>query len=107
MQEQVEQGALAPSTAAEIAKITDPEEQQAIAAEAIAAGLKRAEVEAVVRAVRAKRPAPQARPDPITLDLGDGMMVTIRWRKATGVTATQLLRKALKLLQHREQDQAA
>ncbi len=107
VQEQVEQGTLAPSTAAEIAKIADPDEQQAIAEEAIASGLKRAEVEAVVRAVRAKRPAPQARADPITLDLGDGMMVTIRWRKATGVTATQLLRKALKLLQHREQDQAA
>ena len=36
------------------------------------------------------------------------MTITIRWRKATGVTATQLLKKALKMLQHREgSDQAA
>jgi hypothetical protein len=70
--------------------------------------LKRAEIAAVEQAVRANRPAPQARPNPISLDLGDGMMVTIRRRKATGVTATQLLRKALKILQHRERgDQAA
>jgi ParB family chromosome partitioning protein len=108
VQDQVEQGALAPSTAAEIAKLADPEEQEVIAEEAIASGLKRAEVAAVVQAVRAKRPAPQARPEPISLDLGDGMTITIRWRKATGVTATQLLKKALKMLQHREgSDQAA
>jgi ParB family chromosome partitioning protein len=99
VQESVDQGALAPSSAAEIARLESPEEQQAVAEEAIASGLKRAEVAAVVQAVRAKRPAPEARPEPVTLDLGDGMTVTVRWRKATGVTAVQALRKALRLLQ--------
>jgi ParB family chromosome partitioning protein len=107
VQEQVEQGALAPSTAVEIAKIPDPEGQRVVAGEAIASGLSRSEVAAVVQAVRARRPAPQVRPDPISLDLGDGMTVTIRWRKATGVTATQLLKKALRLLQSREQGEQA
>jgi ParB family chromosome partitioning protein len=107
VQEQVEQGVLAPSTAAEIAKIDNLEEQQAVAEEAIATGLKRAEVAAVVQAVRAKRAVPEARPDPITLDLGDGMTVSLRWRKATGVTAIQLLKKALKVLQNRERSEQA
>ena len=108
VQEQVEQGALAPSAAAEIAKLPGPEQQQAVAEEAVASGLKRAEVAAVVQAVRAKRPAPAARPEPVTIDLGDGMTVTIRWRKATGMTAAQLLKKALKMVQDRDRpDQAA
>jgi ParB family chromosome partitioning protein len=107
VQEQVEQGILAPSTAAEIAKIPDAEEQRVVAGEAVSSGLSRSEVAAVVQAVRARRPAPQMCPDPISLDLGDGMTVTIRWRKATGVTATQLLKKALKLLQNREQGEQA
>ena len=107
VQDQVEQGAIAPSTAAEIAKIADPDEQRAIAEEAIASGLKRAEVAAVVQAVRANAGS-RARPDPISLELGDGMTVTIRWRKATGVTATQVVKKALKMLQLRERgDEAA
>jgi ParB family chromosome partitioning protein len=107
VQEQVEQGALAPSSAVEIAKIPNPEEQRTVAGEAIASGLSRSEVAAVVQAVRARRPDPQVRPEPISLDLGDGMTVTIRWRKATGVTATQLLKKALRLLQSREQGEQA
>ena len=107
VQDQVEQGALTPLTAAEIAKFADPEYQHAIADEAIASGLKRAEVAAAAQAVRANRPALQARPGPILLDLGDGIMITIHWREATGVTATQLLRKTLKILQHRERDDPA
>jgi hypothetical protein len=108
VQEQVDQGTLAPSTAAEIAKLPDAEEQKAVAEEAIASGLKRAEVAAVVQAVKSKRPVPEARPEPVTFDLGDGMTVTLRWRKTTGVTAVQLLKKALKVAQDRDRsDQAA
>jgi ParB family chromosome partitioning protein len=107
VQVRVEQGALAPSTAAEIAKIDNPEEQQAVAEEAIASGLKRAEVAAVVQAVRAKRPVPEPRPEPVVLDLGDGMTVTVRWRKATGVTAVQIIKMALKILQDRERSEHA
>jgi ParB family transcriptional regulator, chromosome partitioning protein len=107
VQEQVEQGALAPSAAAEIAKLPDPEQQHAVAQEAIASGLKRSEVAAVVQAVKAKRPAPAKSPEPVTIDLGDGMTVTIRWRKATGVTAAQVLKKALKMVQDRDRDDEA
>lgn len=107
VQDQVEQGALAPSSAAEIAKLPDPAEQQAVADQAVASGLNRAEVAAVVQAVRAKRAAPEARPDPVTLDLGDGMTVTVRWRKATGISAAQLLKRALKQLQDTEEAEQA
>jgi ParB family chromosome partitioning protein len=108
VQEQVEQGVLAPSAAAEIAKLPNPEQQKAVAEEAVASGLKRSEVAAVVQAVKAQRPAPAARPEPVTLDLGDGMTITIRWRKATGVTTAQLLKKALKMVQDRDRtDHAA
>ena len=84
VQERVEQGDLAPSTAAPSWPRIRPREQQAVAEEAIASGLKRAEVAAVVQAVRSKRPTPQAKPEPVSLDLGDGMTITIRWRKAHG-----------------------
>ncbi|MBV8268035.1 MAG: ParB/RepB/Spo0J family partition protein [Planctomycetaceae bacterium] len=108
VQEQVEQGVLAPSAAAEIAKLPNPEQQRVVAEEAVASGLKRSEVAAVVQAVKAQRPAPAARPEPVTLDLGDGMTITIRWRKATGVTTAQLLKKALKMVQDRDRtDHAA
>jgi len=107
VQDQVDQGALAPSTAAEIAKLPDAESQEAVAQAAVDSGLKRAEVAAVVQAVKAKRPAPEARPEPVTLELGDGMTVTIRWRKATGISATQALRKALKMVQAREPNEQA
>jgi ParB family chromosome partitioning protein len=107
VQERVEQGVLAPSSAAEIAKIADPEEQQTVAEEVIASGLKRSEVAAVVQAVRSKRPTPESKPEPVSFDLGDGMTVTIRWRRATGVTAAQALRKALRLIQQDQGGQAA
>jgi ParB family chromosome partitioning protein len=107
VQDQVERGALAPSTAAEIAKLPDPETQAAVAEAAVGSGLKRAEVAAVVQAVKAKRPTPAARPEPVTLDIGDGMTVTVRWRKATGVSPAQALRKALKIVARESSDQAA
>jgi ParB family transcriptional regulator, chromosome partitioning protein len=53
----------------------------------------------LVKAVRAKRPAPSPKPDPVTLDLGDGCTVQVRWKKANGLTAVQALRRALKLAQ--------
>jgi ParB family transcriptional regulator, chromosome partitioning protein len=107
VQEQVEQGDLPPSAAAEIAKLDDPAMQSEIARAVVAEGLVRDEVTELVRAVRAKRPAPAARPDPVTLDLGDGMTITVRWRKATGVGLAQLLRRALKLAQEQDRDRPA
>ena len=72
-------------------------------------GLGRDDVAAIVRAVKARKPAPAPRPDPVELDLGDGCIVTIRWKKPGSLNPSQALCRALKLLQERERsdDQAA
>jgi hypothetical protein len=41
------------------------------------------------------------------IDLGDGMTVNVRWRKSTGQTVIQALRKTLKIIQQREQAEQA
>jgi ParB family chromosome partitioning protein len=107
VQDQVEQGALPPSVAYEVARLEDPAAQAEIAQAVVDQGLTRSEVAEVVKAVRAKRPAPSVRPDPVTFDLGDGSTVTLKWRKANGQTAAQLLRKALKMAQDRGRDDRA
>ena len=104
VQTQVEHGVLAPTVAAELAKLPDAETQAEVAQAVVDQDLTRSEVAELIKAVRAKRPAPEARPDPISYDLGDGMFVTVRWRKATGVSAAQLLRRALKLAQDQERE---
>jgi ParB family chromosome partitioning protein len=107
VQSQVERGALAPSAAAEIAKIAEPEVQSRVAQAAVTEGLRRDEVAELVQAVKAKRSAPPARPEPVTLDVG-GVVVTLKWKKGGEVvTATQALRKALKQLHDRERDDQA
>ena len=62
-----------------------------------------------VKAVRARRPPPEARPDPVEIEVEPGVIVIIRYRKSSSLTAVQALRKALKSLQERERsgDQAA
>ena len=55
-----------------------------------------------VKAVRARRPAPAARPDPFELDLGDGTVVIVKWKKANRTTAVESVRKALREAQERE-----
>jgi ParB family chromosome partitioning protein len=108
VQDRVEQGKIAPSTAAEIGKLPRPEDQIAVAAAAEEQGLGRDEVAEVVKAVRARKPAPASRPEPVTIDLG-ACTVQVRWKKADPITAQQALRKALKALQERERsdEQAA
>ena len=88
VQARVEQGALAPSSAAEIAQLPDAETQAAVAEAAVTEGLKRDEVKALVRAVKSQRPAPKPRPDPVTYDLGD-CTVTVRWKWAAEISAEQ------------------
>ena len=85
------------------------EDQVAVAQAVEGQGLGRDDVAAIVRAVKARKPAPAPRPDPVELDLGDGCIVTIRWKKAGSLNPSQALRRALKLLQERERsdDQAA
>lgn len=104
VQDQVDAGALAATVAHEIARLPGPEAQEEVARVVVDQKLTRGEVEDLVKAVRAKRPAPAARPDPVSLDLGDGV-VTVKWRKASGVSAMQLLRRAMKALQDLERSE--
>ncbi len=106
VQAQVEQGALAATVAAELTKLPEPAMQAEVAQAIVDQGLTRSEVAEVVKAVRARRPA-QTRPDPVEVDLGDGITVVVRFRKPTTVTAQQALRKALKILQDRDRDDQA
>jgi ParB family transcriptional regulator, chromosome partitioning protein len=100
VQDRVEQGGLSPAAAYEIGKLEDPAAQATLAEAAVDQKLTRSEVLEAVKAVRARRPAAVARPEPVTIDLGDGL-VSVKWKKA-GATAIQLLRRALKELQERE-----
>ena len=107
VQEAVEQGALAPSVAYEVARLETSEAQTAMAEVATSEKLTRDEVALAVRAVKANRPAPQARPDPITVDI-EIATVTVKWKKGSeGQTLSQLLRRALKTIQSRERDDQA
>jgi ParB family transcriptional regulator, chromosome partitioning protein len=106
VQAQVEQGALAATVAAELTKLPESAMQAEVAQAIVDQGLTRSEVAEVVKAVRARRPA-QTRPDPVEVDLGDGITVVVRYRKPTTVTAQQALRKALKVLQDRDRDDQA
>jgi ParB family transcriptional regulator, chromosome partitioning protein len=95
VQDRVEQGGLSPATAYEVSKLEDPAAQAELAQAAVAEKLTRSEVAEAVKAVRARRPTPTAKPEPVTLDLGE-VAVRITWKKATGITLVQALRKALK-----------
>lgn len=108
VQEQVEQEALAPHTAYEVSRLESPELQAEVAQAVIEQGLKRSEVAELVGELKARRPAPAARPEPLQLDLGDGMTLRLAWKKANGVDAIKALKIALKLLQEQARgDQAA
>ena len=110
---QVEQGALAPSVAYEVSKLDHAADQQVVADQVIAAGLSRAEAAEMVNTIKDRRSPTtdkHRRPDPVEIDLGDGVSVLVRYRKPSTVTATQALRKALKVSQESEKerpDQAA
>lgn len=107
VQGRVEGGELAATVAAELTKLPDPVLQAEVAQAVVAEGLTRAEVTELVQAVKSRRPTPSRRPEPVAVDLGD-CTVTIRWKKASEITALQALRKAAKQIQERERpDQAA
>lgn len=107
VQEQVEQGALAPATAYEIGKLPEPAMQAEVARAAVSEGLKRSEVAELVQAVKARRPSPSSRPEPLMLELGDGLSLTIRWKKANGIDPIKALRLGLKMLQERGREEQA
>jgi ParB family transcriptional regulator, chromosome partitioning protein len=107
VQARVEQGTLAATVAHELTKLNDPAVQAELAATIVDQQLTRSEVEEVVKAVRARRPA-QGRPEPVAVDLGDGIIVVVRYRKPSSVTAVQALRRAMKVLQEQMRgDEAA
>jgi ParB family transcriptional regulator, chromosome partitioning protein len=107
VQGHVEQGDISPTTAYEVGKLEDPAMQSQVAAAVMSENLTRSEVVELVQAVKARRPTPAARPEPATFDLGDGMTVVIRWKKANGIGAGQALRKALKMAQDRDKPEQA
>jgi ParB family chromosome partitioning protein len=96
----VEQGGLSPAAAYEVSKLADPREQAEMAAEAVAGKLTRSEVQAAVKAVKARRPAPAARPEPVTIDLGE-CVVSVKWKKAGTLTGLQALARATRELKVR------
>jgi ParB family chromosome partitioning protein len=105
VQERVEQGGLSPAAAYEVSKLADPVAQVEVAAAVVDQKLTRSEVAELVQAVKARRPAPAGKPSPVELDLGDGTLVKITWRKANATGPTQALRKALKVLQDRDRQE--
>jgi ParB family chromosome partitioning protein len=109
VQNQVERGDLAPTVAYEVSKLPDHDQRLALAEAAVAEKLTRSEVAEAVKAVRARRPVPPARPDPVEVEVEPGVSVVVRYRKASSLTAVQAVRKALKALQERDRpgDQAA
>ena len=87
--------------------LVDLHVQAQVAQVVVAEGLTRTEVTQLVQPVKARRPTPNRRPEPVTVDLGD-CVVTVRWKKMSETTALQALRKAAKQIQERERpDQAA
>jgi ParB family transcriptional regulator, chromosome partitioning protein len=100
VQDQVEGGRLGARVAYEVAKLEGGDTQAEVARVVVAQKLNQGEVAELVSAIKAKRPAPAARPDPVAFDLGEAS-ITIRWKKA-GPSAVQLLRRALKEAQERE-----
>jgi ParB family chromosome partitioning protein len=106
VQVRVEGGELAATVAAELTKLPDPTLQTEVAQAIVTEGLTRTEVTELVQAVKARRPAPSRRPEPVTVDLGD-CSVTVRWKKASETTVMQALRKATKHLQEHERPEQA
>jgi ParB family chromosome partitioning protein len=106
VQARVEGGELGATVAAELAKLSDPSVQVEVAEAVVAEGLTRTEVSELIQAVKARRPAPARRPDPVTIEAGD-CTVTVRWKKPSGTTVLQALRKAVKQVQEQERPEQA
>jgi ParB family chromosome partitioning protein len=109
IQDQVDRGALAASVAYEVSKLPADEQRIELAEAAVNEKLTRSEVAEAVKAVRARRPTPEARPEPVEVEVEPGISVVVRYRKSSPLTAVQALRKALRMLQERDRpgDQAA
>jgi ParB family chromosome partitioning protein len=95
VQDRVDGGSLPATTASELARIAEPDLQAEAARAAVEQGMNRAEVTDLVRALRSRRsaPAPAPAPDPVSVEV-DGCVVTLRWRRANGLSPLQVLRRA-------------
>ncbi|MFO0907039.1 MAG: ParB/RepB/Spo0J family partition protein [Isosphaeraceae bacterium] len=102
VQEQVEQGALAPATAYEIGKLHDAAEQTEMAEQVVKEKLTRQDAVEAVRRRREEGPkvrhaTPGAtRPAPLEIRVSDAVVVTVKYRKADRMSPVQALRAALK-----------
>jgi ParB family chromosome partitioning protein len=95
VQERVEQGALAASTAYEISRLPDPALQAEMAEIAVAQGLTKSDVREAVKVVKAKKEV-APRPEPVAFDVGDGCTVNVKWKRGGGPTVVKALEKALR-----------
>jgi ParB family transcriptional regulator, chromosome partitioning protein len=111
IQDQVEQGALAPATAYEIGKLDDQADQRAMAERVVVEKLTRQEAVDAVRQRKQGHPIRDLsdRPAPAEFRVSDSVIVTVKYRKAGKLTVVQALRLALKQAQamERGQDQDA
>jgi ParB family transcriptional regulator, chromosome partitioning protein len=105
VRDRIDSGSLSAAAGAELARIAEPAVQVEAARVAAEEGLNRGEVAELVQALKAKRPAPPSRPEPVTVEV-DGCQVTMRWRKPNGLSPLQVLRRACRQLQDRDGEAA-
>lgn len=98
VQDLVEQGSLAVSSAVDVASQLDtPEEQHEAAQLIVEEGLNRSESREFVRALRSKRKE-EPGPTPWSTEFPNGVRVTVQWKHADPMTAESALRHALKAI---------
>jgi ParB-like chromosome segregation protein Spo0J len=107
VQDRVERGGLSPSAAYEVSKVPGEAAQAVVAARIESECLTQAEAIRVVKEARERAragipPEVATRPATVELDLGDGMTVILRYRRACEVTPLHAIRRAVKILQDRE-----
>ena len=102
VQDQVEQGALAPATAYEIGKLEGEAEQKAMAERVVSEKLTRSEA---VEAVRSRKAGAKDKPAAAEFRVSDSVTVSVKYRKADRMSVVQALRMALKLAQQEEKGQ--
>jgi ParB family chromosome partitioning protein len=107
VQDQVDSGALAATAAYEVARLPESEQQIAVAQVAVEQRLTRDEVAEMARTLKARRPAPAPRPDPVTLDVAPRVQVVVRYRGDSQVSAEEALELGLALLRRARGDEAA
>lgn len=102
VQDQVEQGALAPATAYEIGKLDGDAEQKAMADRVLSQKLTRSEA---VEAVRSRKAGVKDKPVAAEFRVSDAVTVSVKYRKADRLSVVQALRLALKQAQEEERGQ--